>query len=154
MIAQPEFLISTAHVGTWCFVIAVSVLSNGEILMSKAIAKPIGLCIFLIGMSFLYWGMAHLKGAFLGNVKPFSTDLVQSGPYKYIRHPIYLSMLVSTIGLAFGLRSIWGIICTVVLFGSASILRARAEEKELAILHGNAWRDYVNDSFFLIPFLW
>jgi hypothetical protein len=104
-------------------------------------------------MSFLYWGMAHLKGAFLGNVKPFSIDLVQSGPYKFIRHPIYLSMLVSTIGLAFGMRSIWGMICTVVLFGSASILLARAEEKELATLHGSAWRDYVDSSCFFIPFI-
>jgi len=153
MIVQPEFLLSTTHVGTWVFVIFVSILSDLEIPILKTIAKPIGLSIFLIGMFFLYWGMVHLKGAFLGNVKPVSGKLVQSGPYKYVRHPIYLSMIVSTLGLAFGMRSVWGMITTILLFGVSSVLRGWFEEKELVKVHGKAWDDYMERTSFFIPFM-
>jgi protein-S-isoprenylcysteine O-methyltransferase Ste14 len=100
------------------------------------------------------WGLLTLKGAFLGNVKPANGELVQSGPYQYLRHPIYLSMLISTLGLAFGMRSVWGIVATTFFFGATTIFRARLEEHELAKIHGEDWTDYVDRTSFFIPFLW
>jgi protein-S-isoprenylcysteine O-methyltransferase Ste14 len=102
----------------------------------------------------LTWGLLTLKGAFLGNIKPLSRELVQSGPYQYTRHPIFLSMVVSTLGLTFGMRSMWGMVVTIFLFGVISIIRARLEEDELAKIHGEDWEEYVKKTSFIFPFHW
>jgi protein-S-isoprenylcysteine O-methyltransferase Ste14 len=154
MIGYLEYFISSAHVGSWIFVIAVSIISDPRIPITNETAKPIGYSIFLAGLILFTWGLLTLKGAFLGNIKPVSGELVQSGPYQHIRHPLYLSMMVSTLGLAFGMRSIWGIVSTVILFGFTSVIRARLEEKELARIHEEEWRDYVDNTSFFIPYVW
>jgi protein-S-isoprenylcysteine O-methyltransferase Ste14 len=154
MIGYLEYYISSAHVGSWIFVIVVSINSDPKIPIANETAKPIGYFIFMVGMISLTWGLLTLKGAFLGNVKPVSSELVQSGPYQYIRHPIYLSMVISTLGLTFGMRSVWGMVVTIFLFGVLSIIRARLEEDELAKIHGVDWEEYVNKTSFIIPFPW
>lgn len=154
MIGYIEYFISSAHVGSWIFVIAVSIISDPKIPIANETAKPIGYFIFLVGMIPLTWGLLTLKGAFLGNIKPVMGKIVQTGPFKYVRHPIYLSMMVSTLGLAFGMRSIWGIVSTVILFGFTSVIRARLEEKELARMHEEEWRDYVDNTSFFFPYVW
>lgn len=154
MIGYLEFFIASGHVGSWIFVIAVSIISDPKIQIAKEIAKPFGYFVFLIGMIPLTWGLLTLKGAFLGNLTPVSGELVQSGPYQYLRHPIYLSMLISTLGLAFGMRSMWGMVATIFLFGATTIFRARLEERELAKIHGEDWVEYVDKTSFIIPFLW
>jgi protein-S-isoprenylcysteine O-methyltransferase Ste14 len=48
-------------------------------------------------------------------------QIIDSGPYHFIRHPIYTFALVMYVGLALGFHSVWslflvGIICAVYIF--------------------------------------
>lgn len=56
--------------------------------------------------------------------------VVDSGPYRYIRHPMYAGMVLFVIGTALMLGSLWGLLATVALFVMLA-LRIRGEEQVL-----------------------
>lgn len=56
--------------------------------------------------------------------------VVNSGPYRYIRHPMYAGMVLFVIGTALTLGSLWALAATVVLFVLLG-LRIRGEEQVL-----------------------
>jgi protein-S-isoprenylcysteine O-methyltransferase Ste14 len=56
--------------------------------------------------------------------------VVDSGPYRYVRHPMYAGMVLFVIGTALMLGSLWGLAATVVLFVMLG-LRIRGEEQVL-----------------------
>jgi protein-S-isoprenylcysteine O-methyltransferase Ste14 len=122
--------------------------------ISCEISKPVGEAIFLIGMIAFIWTIVHLKKAFLGDVAPVTENLITHGPYRWLRHPIYLCMIIVLVGIGIAFRSLWGIISVFAIFLLAVIHRARLEESALAEKFGSAWDEYANQTNFLIPFLW
>jgi protein-S-isoprenylcysteine O-methyltransferase Ste14 len=56
--------------------------------------------------------------------------VVDSGPYRYVRHPMYAGMVLFVIGTPLMLQSLWGLAATVVLFVMLA-LRIRGEEQVL-----------------------
>jgi protein-S-isoprenylcysteine O-methyltransferase Ste14 len=67
--------------------------------------------------------------------------IVESGPYRYIRNPMYLGHLVFFLGLAVVLRS-WIALAVFVLHAAWFDRRVREDEARLAQLFGDAYRDY------------
>jgi protein-S-isoprenylcysteine O-methyltransferase Ste14 len=81
-----------------------------------------------------------------------TTELIETGIYKYIRHPLYGSLLFLTWGIYFknttpGLLII-SVISTILLY-----LTARFEEKENITYFGEKYRDYIKKSKMFVPFL-
>ena len=74
----------------------------------KTVLELIGILLFLSGSILLLWSRLSLRRSFrLAGVKPSQTDyLTLHGPYKLIRHPMYLSALMVLLGLTFILSSI------------------------------------------------
>ena len=81
-------------------------------------------------------------------------EFVQSGPFRFVRHPTYFSMILEL--LAFGLIcSAWWMLAVIpFLFVPALILRLRLEEPALIEKFGDAYRDYQRRVPMLIPFKW
>ena len=81
-----------------------------------------------------------------------TTVLVKSGIYKYIRHPLYCSLLLLGTGVMFkdtgALQLILGAVNLV-----AVCLTARIEEKEMVARYGNEYADYVKDTKMFIPYI-
>jgi protein-S-isoprenylcysteine O-methyltransferase Ste14 len=69
--------------------------------------ESVGLVLFLCGSLLLLWSRLSLRRSFrLAGVKPSHTDyLTMHGPYRKIRHPMYLSALLVLAGLTFILQS-------------------------------------------------
>ena len=67
--------------------------------------------------------------------------LATAGPFRIIRHPIYLGLNLLALGTAFWMPTpiVWA---GFVLMTIGSDLRARAEENLLALTFGAAYRDY------------
>ena len=109
----------------------------------------IGLGIFL-GM----WAIFEQKpGNF--NIKPTNKKgalLIESGPYRFIRHPMYLSIIIALTPLAFAhfnwLRMALGLLLLTVL-----ILKLEYEEKQL-IRHFQQYAHYKSKTWKLIPFVY
>jgi protein-S-isoprenylcysteine O-methyltransferase Ste14 len=90
-------------------------------------------------------------GRFFG-VRPALRDLVTSGPYRLVRHPIYLSYVVGDIG--YNLQEWNSVTLLLVLVGWASLVyRIQAEERLLS-QHAE-WPAYVAlVRYRLFPGLW
>lgn len=73
----------------------------------QILLEVIGVLVFLLGSGLLLWSRLSLRRSFrLGGVKPSSTDyLTMHGPYKIIRHPMYLSAMLVLLGLTLILAS-------------------------------------------------
>jgi len=122
--------------------------------ISAKAGKSLSVVVFFLGMATFIWSIACLRKAFFGEVAPVTERLITYGPYRWVRHPLYLSMVMILLGIGLALRSSWGIIAIPVLFLPAVIYRARVEEKALSATFGSSWKDYVGQTKFLVPFVW
>lgn len=81
-----------------------------------------------------------------------TTTLVMAGAYKYIRHPLYSSLLLLGLGAFLKQPSPLGGILVMVLF-AALIATARVEEAENLGKFGPEYATYMARSKMFIPFL-
>ena len=77
--------------------------------------------------------------------------LATEGPYRIVRHPYYLGGIILIMGLALGLRSIWGLIGTVFLLVPSAIYVGRLEDTALAEKFEEDWRRYADRTYFMFP---
>ena len=81
-------------------------------------------------------------------------QFIETGPFKFVRHPTYFSMILEL--LAFGLifSAWWMLLVIPFLFIPALILRLRLEEPALVAKFGDTYRDYQRRVPMLIPCKW
>lgn len=122
------------------------------------ILKAGGLALFLVGLSLTFWARRTL-GAMWGistsrQVKLLPDhQLIQSGPYAWVRHPMYLGWWVSVLGLVLIYRT-WIVLGLLIMSLIIFYRRARLEESVLAEKFGDEWKSYVARSKCLIPFIY
>jgi len=80
-------------------------------------------------------------------------QLITSGPYRYIRHPRYLGVMVVALGLALLFRS-WIALAALPFLLALLIFRLTDEEKLLREEFGGQWEAYVQRSWRLVPFIY
>lgn len=68
--------------------------------------------------------------------------LVTAGPYRYSRNPMYLSMSLIYLGLAFAMNSLWALLLMVPLHLLLHVDVIQAEEASLEARFGEAYRRY------------
>ncbi len=81
-----------------------------------------------------------------------TTQLVTSGIYAYIRHPLYSSLLLLGWGIFFKIPSWPGIILALAITFFL-FLTARADEAECIQYFGSAYQEYMQKTRRFIPFL-
>lgn len=82
-----------------------------------------------------------------------SHQLIMTGLYCYIRHPIYLGMICTALGLSFLFRSWIGLVAMIPIVGSL-LFRIRDEEAVLHKEFGSEWEAYCKRSWRFIPYLY
>lgn len=148
-----EYLPGVLNMVTGLGVLLISFLVEVRFPMQTKIAKPLGMVIVFLGMSLVIWAATHIKGAFLGEVEPRLNLIVKDGPYRVVRHPVYLGMTIALLGVTVSLRSWPGLIGVFLLFLPSEIYRARLEEKALARKFGSNWENYAAQTGFILPFI-
>jgi protein-S-isoprenylcysteine O-methyltransferase Ste14 len=106
----------------------------------------------LAGAAVGTWAFAYLSGCSLGGQKPGGTEMVTAGPYRFVRHPLYLATLLDLIAFAFLLNRLGFVI---VVLGSLElayrvILR---EEAGLLAAYGEDYKTYRQRVPMLLPAL-
>jgi len=81
-----------------------------------------------------------------------TTAIVTAGAYRYIRHPLYSSLLFLAWGVAFKTLS-WFNILLAVVATIFLVATARAEEAEDIRFFGPAYQEYMRTTKMFIPFL-
>jgi protein-S-isoprenylcysteine O-methyltransferase Ste14 len=104
-----------------------AVLSQRFFGESPALALA-ALVLVCAGMFFAYWARAHLGRNWSGQViVRVGHALVTSGPYRWVRHPIYSGMILALIGTALATGAPYGFIgLALITFGF--LVRVRLEE--------------------------
>ncbi|PYV41119.1 MAG: hypothetical protein DMG06_18165 [Acidobacteria bacterium] len=80
-------------------------------------------------------------------------ELVRSGVYSLVRHPIYASMLCILFGTGFMITPLPTLLLSTLLLLAGTEIRVRIEETLLAARFGDEFRDYQRTVSAYIPFL-
>jgi len=80
-------------------------------------------------------------------------ELVMSGPYRLVRHPIYTSMLCILCGTGFLITPLPFLLLSVLIFAIGTEIRVRIEDRLLVSRFGDRFRDYQRNVPAYIPFL-
>jgi protein-S-isoprenylcysteine O-methyltransferase Ste14 len=113
--------------------------------------RRVGLVLTLAGLAFTVWARIHL-GQFWSARVGLKEDheLIQSGPYAWVRHPIYSGILVAVIGSAVVAGDYRALLAVVLVWVGLS-LKARREEKLLSEHFGEAFVQYRQRTGALVP---
>lgn len=80
-------------------------------------------------------------------------QLIRSGPYAYVRHPIYMGMLLAGAGTALFIGE-WRGILALLLAATAQVRKARKEEALMTTEFGDQYQEYRRHAGFLSPRFW
>lgn len=78
-------------------------------------------------------------------------ELIRTGPYAHVRHPIYLGMLLFLLALAVALGHYVQLIVAIPAFLIGTTIRTRIEDGLLEQQFGERFRDYRGSTPALIP---
>lgn len=125
---------------------------RGHSLHTDPVHAAIGLVLFAAGLLFAVWARVHIGrnwGAPMTEKE--EPELVTSGPYRLVRHPIYSGILTAGAGTAVALSWWW-----LVAFGLAAIYfvyAATVEERFLAEQFPDLYPAYQRSTKMLVPFV-
>jgi len=111
-----------------------------------------GLVLFALGLGFAVWARLHI-GRNWGTpmTRKVEPELVTSGPYRLVRHPIYSGILTAGAGTATALSWLW--LVPVLLSGVYFLYSATVEERYLATQFPDAYPSYKRSTRMLVPFV-
>ncbi len=112
----------------------------------------LGLVLFVLGLGFAIWARVHI-GRNWGTpmTQKDEPELVTSGPYHFVRHPIYSGILVAGLGTAVALSWLW--LIAAVLAGGYFIYSATVEERYLTEKFPDTYSVYMRSTKMLVPFI-
>jgi protein-S-isoprenylcysteine O-methyltransferase Ste14 len=148
---------------TWAGWTAIFILVNGPLLYSPWVIAitatqhlriiPLAvLGFFMVAVGLLLLGTAFpLIIRVPGQMRSFPKRLVAEGPYRWIRHPIYLShfLLIGGAALVFGALKVF--LETPLLLGIAAIGAKYEESRRLLPLFDKTFDQYKAKTYFLLP---
>jgi protein-S-isoprenylcysteine O-methyltransferase Ste14 len=115
----------------------------------------VGLTLMVTGIVIRHWAVLTLGRYFTVDVRvePGQT-VVESGPYRWVRHPSYTGMIVFFTGLGLALSD-WASLATLIVVPTAGlIVRIRSEERVLLDGLGEPYRRFAATRRRLIPGVW
>jgi protein-S-isoprenylcysteine O-methyltransferase Ste14 len=103
--------------------------------------------LLIAGTGFATWGVRHLNRSF--SIVPQARAIVTTGPYRWVRHPLYAGELLAALGLTLLVGSLWGVVVWVALL---ALQLYRAHEEELLLsAHLPGYAAYAARTGQLIP---
>jgi protein-S-isoprenylcysteine O-methyltransferase Ste14 len=118
-----------------------AVLPFWRLPMAKATKQAVGYPLFGLGLAVFLLSLLVLKRGIGGEIEPVA-ELVTSGIYARLRHPMYISFAIIMLALDSLFGSALGVLVTLFAFLPSMAWRARLEEQALARRFGQEWKDY------------
>lgn len=103
-----------------------------------------GLCIVATGIAIGLTSVYSFRRAgttILPAGRP-TTAIVERGPYRFTRNPMYLAMSCAYIGLSLLLNNLWAVLLLPIVLGVVDLFVIRREERYLAAKFGQPYREY------------
>lgn len=117
--------------------------------------QGIGIILFTLGVFLRFWGILHLKTQFTRNVTVQEGDeIVSTGPYRILRHPLYTALLFIGVGMALYLSSIIAAVIGGSLLVWTLLNRIDYEEQLLIEKFGPEYEQWMSKRARLIPYVY
>ncbi len=113
--------------------------------------EALGIAITVAGLGFSIWARAYLGTNWSGVVSvKVGHELIRSGPYRWVRHPIYSGMILAFFGTGVVRHQVRGFIAIVVLYAGFKI-KSRIEEQVMSATFGPAYAQYASSTGAILP---
>jgi protein-S-isoprenylcysteine O-methyltransferase len=107
-----------------------------------------------VGIAFRYYCMRALGRYFTYQVDVHTGQtVIETGPYRYIRHPSYTGALLTVIGLGLTLGNWASLIGVVACVSAGYAYRIHVEEAALLSALGQPYSEYMRRTARLVPFV-
>ena len=128
------------------------VFGGGSLAVHSPVLAAIGAAVFASGIALAIWARVHLgRNWGMPMTQKAEPELVTSGPYRFVRHPIYSGLLTAMLGTVL-VNNLLGLIVVAVLVGYFSYC-GTVEERNLVSTFPAAYPQYRGRTKMLIPFL-
>ena len=135
-----------------CVYVLVRVFRGGSLEVQSPILGAIGAILFVSGLVLAVWARLHLgRNWGMPMTQKEEPELVTSGPYSFVRHPIYSGLLLGLLGTAVA-TNLLGLIITLIL-GVYFYYAASVEERNLSATFPSSYPAYRSSTKMLIPFV-
>jgi protein-S-isoprenylcysteine O-methyltransferase Ste14 len=147
--------------------VVMSIVTGGGVIVALALAavwtgaaipwlRPqvtlAGIVVIVLGAALRWWAIITLGRYFTFDVAVRSTQsVVQSGPYRFVRHPSYTAILIMLLGVGLALAN-WASLVAMLAGGLIGLLyRVRVEERALVEALGQPYVDYMRHTKRFFP---
>jgi protein-S-isoprenylcysteine O-methyltransferase Ste14 len=113
----------------------------------------VGMLLFVGGLSFAVWARVHIgRNWGVPMTEKDDPELITTGPYRLVRHPIYSGILIAILGTAVAIN--WLGLIAFVLAGIYFVYSAFVEERFLATRLPDTYPAYQRSTKMLVPFIY
>jgi len=130
----------------------VRLLKPGTLTVSSPVLQVVGLILFALGLGLAVWARIYLGRDWgMPMTERAEPELVTSGPYRFVRHPIYSGILLALLGTALATNLYWLIV--LAFLGAYFIYSATVEERLMTTSFPGEYASYKAHTKMLIPFV-
>jgi protein-S-isoprenylcysteine O-methyltransferase Ste14 len=113
--------------------------------------QGLGLVLFVSGLALAVWARVYLgRNWGMPMTQKVDPELVMTGPYSRVRHPIYSGIILAMIGTTIAVTVYW--LVAVVVVGAYFVFSAMAEERFMATRFPDSYPEYKRATRMLVPF--
>jgi protein-S-isoprenylcysteine O-methyltransferase Ste14 len=114
--------------------------------------KPLAIGLFVLGLAVRWWAIVTLGRFFTVDVViEKDHEVVQSGPFRWVRHPSYTGVLIAFLGWAMTLENWLAMAVVLAPILVAFLRRMKVEEDALSNALGDRYRAYMKRTNRLLP---
>jgi protein-S-isoprenylcysteine O-methyltransferase Ste14 len=133
-------------------VVLLRVFKTGTLAVNSPILQVVGLILLAAGLGLGVWARVYLgRNWGMPMTERAEPELVTSGPYRFVRHPIYSGLLLALLGTALATNLYW--LIALALVGAYFIYSATVEERLMTTSFPADYPGYKAHTKMLIPFV-
>jgi protein-S-isoprenylcysteine O-methyltransferase Ste14 len=128
------------------------VFRTSTLAVHSPILQVVGVVLFVSGLALAVWARIYLgRNWGMPMTERAEPELVTSGPYRFVRHPIYSGLLLAVLGTALATNIYW--LIALVIAGAYFIYSATVEERLMTTSFPDDYPGYKTHTKMLIPFV-
>lgn len=150
------WLLATIGAGIFvAFFLVNARLPGTTITWHQPVVFWLGIALMVVGQLFRWHAIRVLGRFFTFNVATRAGQyVVDTGPYRLIRHPAYAGSLLAFFGLGLAMTNWASLVAVMLGIAIGYVIRVRVEERALCADLGQPYRDYMQRTRRFIPYVW
>lgn len=115
------------------------------------LSEVLGVALTAAGIGFAVWARFYLGGNWSGTVTvKVGHELVRTGPYRFVRHPIYTGLIVALLGTALQRAQVRDLIAILLLYVGFK-MKSKIEEHAMISTFGAEYAEYSRRTGAIVP---